>query len=229
MASSACWSASTESTDIPVVRDAGGQGGPGPLQGAVDRGHAGVEQLGDLGGLPAQHLAQDQHGPLAGREVLQGGHEGQPDGLAGRGQIRRVGVDAQDPVVGDRRHPQVLRQHGAEVGGVRRRRGPEVDGPGPALPAPEHVQAHVGGDAVQPRAESRPTLVGVDGPPGPDHRLLDGVLRFETGAEHPVAVAGEFAPVGLELALDGLRTNRGATEVSAEVKGSRTASHMRRG
>ena len=33
-------------------------------------------------GTPAQHVAQDQHRPLAGREVLQGGDEREPHGLA---------------------------------------------------------------------------------------------------------------------------------------------------
>src|SRR5437763_1212952 len=44
--------------------------GPRALERAVDRGDARIEQLGDLAGLPAQHLAQDQHGPLARREML---------------------------------------------------------------------------------------------------------------------------------------------------------------
>ena len=35
----------------------------------------GVEQVGDLSRLPAQHLAQDQHGPLPGGQVLQRGDE----------------------------------------------------------------------------------------------------------------------------------------------------------
>ena len=56
--------------------------GPRPLERAVDRGDARVEQLGDLAGLPAQHLAQDQHRPLAGRQVLERGHEGQADRVA---------------------------------------------------------------------------------------------------------------------------------------------------
>ena len=36
-----------------------------PLQRAVHRRDGRLEQLGDLGGRPVQHLAQDQHGPLA--------------------------------------------------------------------------------------------------------------------------------------------------------------------
>ena len=56
--------------------------GVGALEGRVDGGHRGVEGVGDLGGRPAQHVAQDQHRPLPGRQVLQRGHEGQPDGVA---------------------------------------------------------------------------------------------------------------------------------------------------
>jgi hypothetical protein len=46
------------------------------LQRAIDRRHRGLQQRGDLGGAPAQHLPQDQHGALAGGELLQGHHEG---------------------------------------------------------------------------------------------------------------------------------------------------------
>ena len=67
------------------------QRGPGPLQRAVDRRHRGVEQLGDLRGLEAQDLAQHEHRPLAGREVLEGGDERQPHGLAHRGLLGGVG------------------------------------------------------------------------------------------------------------------------------------------
>ena len=40
---------------------------PGTLQRAVDGGDARLQQLGDLGCTPAQHLAQDQDGTLLGR------------------------------------------------------------------------------------------------------------------------------------------------------------------
>ena len=42
-----------------------------------------------------------------------------------------------------------------ELRRVRRPRRPQLHRPGPALAAPEHVQAHVGGDAVQPRPHAR--------------------------------------------------------------------------
>ena len=54
----------------------------GALQGAVDRGHRGLERLADLLGGEAEHLAQDQHRPLARRQVLHRGDEGELDRLA---------------------------------------------------------------------------------------------------------------------------------------------------
>ncbi len=51
---------------------------------------AGVEQVGHLGGLPAQHLAQDQHGPLPGRQVLQGRDERQPNGVLQHRPLGRI-------------------------------------------------------------------------------------------------------------------------------------------
>ena len=65
----------------------------GALQRAVDRGDAGVEQLGGLAGLPAQHLAQDQRGPLARRQVLERGDERQAHRLVRDGRLGRVGLD----------------------------------------------------------------------------------------------------------------------------------------
>ena len=56
---------------------------PRPLQGAVDRGDGRVEQLGDLGRGPAEHVAQDQDRPLAAGQVLDRGQEGELDALRG--------------------------------------------------------------------------------------------------------------------------------------------------
>ena len=54
----------------------------GPLQRAVDRGDAGLEQGGGLLGRPAEHVAQDQRGALARRQELDRGEEGELDRLA---------------------------------------------------------------------------------------------------------------------------------------------------
>ena len=78
---------------VELVDRRASQRGPRPLERAVDRRHAGVEQLGDLGGLPLEHLAEDEHGALPGGQVLQGGDEGQADRLAGGGDVGRVAVD----------------------------------------------------------------------------------------------------------------------------------------
>jgi hypothetical protein len=51
------------------------EGCPGTLQGALDRGLAGVEHLGDLGVAEAQHVAQHERRSLAGRQVLEGDDE----------------------------------------------------------------------------------------------------------------------------------------------------------
>ena len=59
-----------------VVEAAGGEGGSGPLERAVDRCDAGVEELRHLVGVPAEDLPQDQHGPLTGWQVQQSGDEG---------------------------------------------------------------------------------------------------------------------------------------------------------
>ena len=69
---------------------------------AVDRGHARVEELGDLGRLPAQHVAEDQDGTLAGGEVLERGDEGETDGVVGCGDLGRVAVVGKHALVGDR-------------------------------------------------------------------------------------------------------------------------------
>ena len=57
------------------------QPGPSAVQRAVHRDRCRAEQIGDLRGLPAQHVAQDQHGALPGRQVLQGGDQGDPHAL----------------------------------------------------------------------------------------------------------------------------------------------------
>ena len=173
----------------------------GPLERAVDRRDRRVEQVGDLAGAPVQDVAQDEDRALARRQVLEGGHEGQPDRLARGGHVGRVALGRHDAAVGHREHPGALGHRGAQerVGGRGRR---EVHGPGAPLRAREHVVADVRGDAVQPRAQRRALLERVGGAPGADHGLLDRVLGLRAGAEHPVAVAGELPAVGLEVELE---------------------------
>ena len=42
-----------------------------------------LAEAGDLGGVVADYVAQDENGALAGRQQLQGSHERQRDGLGG--------------------------------------------------------------------------------------------------------------------------------------------------
>ena len=69
-----------------------GQGRPGALQGAVDRRDADVQQVSHLGGVPGQHVAQDEGGALPGGQPLQRGDERQRDALAPFGDCGRVGA-----------------------------------------------------------------------------------------------------------------------------------------
>ena len=131
-----------------------GELGVRALEGGVDRGGRGVEGLGDLGGRPAQHVAQDQHRALAGRQVLEGGDEGEPD---------RVPLGDLDRGVGHRLEPGDLV---VELEGVAGHRvgGAEPGGQRPAGPALEVGEADVGGDPVEPGAHRRAALELVGAP-----------------------------------------------------------------
>ena len=115
--------------------------------------------------------------------------------------------------------PRGLRQ-GSQHGGRSGRRRTEIHRPSPALAALQHVEAHVGGDAVQPGTHGGATLEGVRGAPGPQQRVLNGVLCFGHRTEHPVAVARELGPVQGQRSLD-LRT------AAAVQRRLRTSDHVR--
>jgi hypothetical protein len=195
------------------------------LQRAVDRHDGRVEQLGDLARLPVQDLAQDEHRPLARGQVLERGHEGEPDGLALGGQLRGVAVLGQDARVGDRLEPRGLgaRRRERSLGGAR---GPEVHRPRTPVATVEHVHAHVRGDPVQPRPQRRAALEAVVRTPGADHRLLHGVLGLEGGPEHAVAVAGQLAAVLLEAHLH-VRRERAVARLCSHVESRHTARSLR--
>ena len=53
------------------------------FEGALYRVLGGIEHLGDFGGVVAQGVAEDERGALAWGQQLQGGDEGQGDGLGG--------------------------------------------------------------------------------------------------------------------------------------------------
>ena len=169
----------------------------GALQGAVDRGGRRLERLGDLAGLPAQHVTQDQHCALPRGQVLEGGDEGEPDAVArgdhGGGVGAGVGVDH---AVGDRLQPRDLAGLDQLVAGLPAGRA-EAGRERPALLALEVGEADVGGDPVQPGADRRPALERVVGLPCAQVGLLDHVLGLVDRAGHPVAVRDELASVAL--------------------------------
>ena len=69
--------------------------------------------------------------------------------------------------------------------------------------APDHVQADVRGDLVQPGPEQRAAIEAVAGAPGPKERLLHGILGLVERGEHPVAVDVQLAPMALDERREG--------------------------
>ena len=141
---------------------------PRPLQRAVGAGEGGLEELGGLGGRPAEHVAQDEHGTLAARELLDRGQERELHALVQRVAGRRVG-----------------RRRRRGLGGLF---GDRQHGPRPARPRLELVEAGVGGDAEEPGLDGRAALEARATAPGAQERLLDGVLGVCGRAEQAVAV-----------------------------------------
>ena len=80
-------------------------------------------------------------------------------------------------------------------------RRPVVDRQHAPLLAVELVQARVGGDPVQPRAQRRAALEVAAPAPGAQAHLLQDVLGVVRGAEHPVAVRAQFGAEALERIL----------------------------
>ena len=118
------------------------------------------------------------------------------------------------------------------IGPCRVARRAEVHRARALLAAVERVDADVRGDPVQPRAQAV-ALEAVEGAPGAQHRVLDGVLGLERRAEHPVAIGGQLAPVLLELTEvgGGSRGFHGhhATPPTRRLKGGgRPAAHATR-
>ena len=171
-----------------------GQRCAGSLERAVDGRDAGAEKLSDLDRSPPQDFPQEQHRALTGRQVLESCDECDSECLPARRQLGGIIGWPCGVAVAERLAPQLLRQPLGVRRGVPTFLS-EIHREGPPPSGFEHVQAHVGGDAVQPRPKCRSTFEPVVAPPCPDDRLLDGVLRVELGAQHPGAVSGQLGPV----------------------------------
>jgi hypothetical protein len=174
------------------------QRAPGALQGAVHRHGRDLEQLGGLRRVPAEHVAQDEHGPLPGGQVLQGGDQREPRALPGhhdRGRIARAAQAAtRQERVGNRLQPRHVGQRVAERR-IRVRPGrAQPSRQRPPAAVLDRPQAGVGGDAVQPGPQRRAALEPVPRPPGAQQGLLQHVLGVVHRPEHPVAVREQFRP-----------------------------------
>jgi hypothetical protein len=173
------------------------QRGPGPLQGALDRDRAGPEHGRRLLGRVAEHVAEYERGRLPRRHPLQPGHEGKFDRLGGLvpGLRARRGVgDALEQRVRVRLEPGDLAAPGRLGRLERRHRAGRDAPPGRA----QRVEALVGRDPVQPRAQRGPLLEAGQPPPGGQQRLLQQVLGVGQRPGQPVAVRLQFPPVRLD-------------------------------
>jgi len=153
--------------------------------------------------MEAEDVPQDEDGDLARRQHLQGGHEGQGDGLgplvAGlrAGRIGRAFHEG----IGKRLKPGDL----AEA--CRRGRLVCRDVPlrgGPPAGRAQGVEAPVGGDLVQPGADRGASLEPAEPLPGGQQRVLDSVLGVLERSEHSVAVDLQLPAVMLGQFLEGL-------------------------
>ena len=114
-----------------------------------------AEHVGHLARVEAEDVAQDEDGELAGRQDLEGGHEGQRDGLgllvAGLRAERHVDRPVEQGV-GTRLEPHDLAEPG-RLGRFDVRHVPLLGRSSAGRPA--RVEAPVGGDPVEPACAAR--------------------------------------------------------------------------
>lgn len=133
----------------------------GSLEQAVDGGGRAVEDRRGVPGVELEEVTCDQRGALAYGEVPEGGHEVQVGRLASGDVLGRIGA------VGVRVDPAFPLEC-------------LLDGRGgmcPSLMAAQEIDAGVGGDAVEPGSQRRPTVKAVDVAPGAHEHILGEVLR----------------------------------------------------
>ena len=173
-------------------------GSAGALEGAVHRGIRRPERLGHLRGGEGEHLPQDQHRALTRWQMLERGDERELHGLALLVPGLRDGVSVLELelLVGVRIDPAVHDLRG--IGPHRSLGGGgsfKVDRQHPLRPPADDVEADVGRDPIQPRAERAPAVEAGQAPPRPEHGVLENVFGVVERAEHPVAVGMELRSV----------------------------------
>ena len=170
----------------------------GALERAGHRFLAGVQDPGRLAGMEPQHIAQDDGGPPARRQQLQGGDEGERDRFPGLIPGLRAGCAVSEPrqqVVRVGLEPGQL----TEPGRLRRlqpgrRRGHRRAPAGRA----QRVQAPARGDPVQPGPHRGASLEPGQVLPGRQQGVLQRVLRVGHRAEKPVAIHLQLTPVRID-------------------------------
>ena len=179
----------------PCRRQAGLERGARAAQQAVDRGRARLEDLRDLLGAEAEHVAQHEHGTLLGREVLKARDERERDCLlglvacVGAGGVGR-NVIQQDVGVG--LEPDRL----APAGRLGRLGHPQqLFRAAPART--KRIERAVGGDAVKPGPNRRAPLEPLKTAPRGEQGLLEQVLGVLRRSDDPIHVYLELAPVGV--------------------------------
>ena len=174
-------------------------GGAGAFEGAVYGFLGGAEHLGDFGGVVAQDVAEDERGALARGQQLQGGDEGQGDGLGGLVAGLRSGalvdeVVEQDVGVGFQPGRGVAGAGGFGQGGLGQRGGDA----GASAVGAQHAQAPVGRDLIQPGPERGPLAELAEVTPGGHEGLLECVLGVLQGSQDAVAVHLQLVGVALD-------------------------------
>jgi hypothetical protein len=170
-----------------------------PLQRAVHRGDARLEQRRHVSCRPAEHVAQDQRRPLPRRQELDGGEERQLDRLPGSDDISRLRPAFLNPFqksVRVRLQPRQIGRGRKRSAGIRRRRAHLMRQHSSWQPL-QRIQAKVRGDPVKPGPEQRTALEFGAPPPRPQECLLHVILGILHRAEHPIAVHLQLAPVHL--------------------------------
>src|SRR6266699_1916146 len=147
--------------------------------------------------MPIQHIAEQQDGPLTGREQLQDGKEGERDtfvsAIACRRVLRRLG----QPAVRERLKPCGLgpscRDREQRIGF-----GSKPHRQRARLAFLERIEEDVGRDLIEPGPQRGLTLEGVAVLPGAQHRLLHQILGIMQRPQQAITVQVQFLAIWLD-------------------------------
>ena len=173
-----------------------------PLQGAVDRRGADIQEPSGFFGRPAQHVTQDERRPLLRREKLNDREEREFDRFAAQHDRFRVGIvlrDRLDQGVWNRLKPRNLvgRRWSAVLHRLRGQNGPP-------FVAGDGIEADVGCHAVEPRTKWRSFHEALPIAPRAEKRVLHGILGVVEGAEHAIAVDEQLTTMAASEMVESL-------------------------